>query len=99
MVLQRSVTSGNMAGLPDPRFTTVHTSDYKGPLFNEGLDSGTRKFYLPATVNEVWCRPGYQPKRPDKGVKLTVNDYPFHPIQYGGPNWAQVVHTPFKTDN
>ena len=85
-----------MARLPDPRFSTVHASDYKGVLFHERRDCN---FYLPPTVNEVWCRPGYQPKRPDKGVQLTVNDYPFHPIQYGGSRWPLVVNTPFQTDN
>jgi len=80
--------------LPDPRFTTTHTSNYKGRLYQYG-----DRMQLPATVAETWCAPGYQPKRPDKGIQLTVNDYPFHPIQYGGPKWAEVVHTPFQTDN
>jgi hypothetical protein len=81
-----------MTFLPDPRFTTAHTSDAK-------YNHHPQVFYLPPTVEEKWCRPGYQPKRPDKGFDLTVNDYPFHPIQYGGANWSQVVHTPFHTNN
>lgn len=76
----------------DPRMATVYASDQK-PIINPN------KFYLPKITTEQWCRPGYQPKRLDKGIKLTVNDYPFHNIQYGGPAWAQVVHTPFQTDN
>lgn len=85
-----------MSYLPDPRFTTTYAMDYKGPPFRH---TGDGTFYLPPTVNEVWCRPGYQSKRPNKGVVLTVNDYPFHHIQYGGPAWAEVVNTPFQTDN
>lgn len=92
--------SSSMATLPDPRFTTDYASDYTGPLFHRGDARGNANtFYLPASVNEHYCRPGYQPKRPNKGVALTVNDYPFHHIQYGGPAWAEVVHTPFHTDN
>jgi len=82
--------------IPDPRFTTVHATDFKGPFFYQRIGE---TFYLPPTVNEVWCRPGYQQKRPNKGIALTVNDYPFHHIQYGGPAWAEVVNTPFKTNN
>lgn len=81
----------------DPRFSTVHAYDFNGAPFYE-FKKGS-PFYLPATVNEVWCKPGYQPKRPNKGIQLTVNDYPFHHIQYGGPKWAEVVNTPFQTDN
>jgi hypothetical protein len=81
--------------LPDPRFTTNFAFDHQGSWFHRS----TNNFQLPASVNETWCRPGYQPKRDDKGYKLTVNDYPFHSIQYGGPAWSNVVHTPFQTDN
>ena len=81
-----------MQRLLDPRFTTEH---YR-PVAGYGRKG---KFYLPQLVNETWCRPGYQPTRPDKGYDLTVNDYPFHNIQYGGENWARVVNTPFTTYN
>lgn len=84
--------------LPDPRFTTNYRSNYKGELF--WRDSKTpQTLYIPAFALEQWCEPGYQPQRPNKGVKLTVNDYPFHPIQYGGGLWPTVVYTPFKTPN
>lgn len=82
--------------LPDPRWSTDHAMDHTGSFFHE---RPYNTIYLPPTVNEVWCRPGYQPKRPNKGTQLTVNDYPFHHIQYGGPKWASVVNTPFQTDN
>ncbi len=85
-----------MNQLPDPRYTTDYASNYKGTLFHSRTDG---KFYVPAAVNEQMCRPGYQPKRPDKGYALTVNDYSFHPIQYGGSQWPTVVHTPLETDN
>lgn len=81
--------------MQDPRYTTFHASDYKGTLFHERKDG---VFYLPATTREIWCRPGYQPKREDKGVSLTVNDYTYHSLQYGG-KWSKVVNTPFKDDN
>lgn len=80
--------------LPDPRFTTYYAEDYRGVLFHR-----QRCMYLPSSVYEKWCEPGYQPKRPDKGFALTVNDYPFHPIQYGGSRWPVVVHTDLITDN
>jgi hypothetical protein len=80
--------------LPDPRFTTNYADDYRGVLFHR-----QRNMYLPATVKEKWCEPGYQPVRPDKGVKLLINDYTLHSIQYGGSRWPSVVHTDMVTDN
>lgn len=81
-------------GYPDPRFTTDYSDNYKGELFFR-----QRRFLLPVSTQEKFCNPGYQPKREDKGYALTVNDYPFHDIHYGGPMWSQYVHTPFKTWN
>jgi hypothetical protein len=80
--------------LPDPRFTTAYAGEYKGPLFHQ-----QNNIYLPASVMERWCEPGYRQKRPDKGIYLTVNDYQYNPIQYGGGLWPNVVYTPFKSDN
>lgn len=80
--------------LPDPRFTTYYADDYRGPWFHRQCN-----MFLPSSVDEEWCEPGYQPTRPDKGVALLVNDYPFHPIQYGGSRWPLVVHTNLVTDN
>lgn len=80
--------------LPDPRYITNYSDNYKGPLFFR-----QNKFYMPAAAYEKYCNPGYQPTRKDKGYSLTVNDYPFHDIQYGGPMWSKYVHTPFKTEN
>lgn len=77
-----------MASLRDPRFTTEYNSDFIGHRF-EHCD----KFYLPAYAIEKWCEPGYQPVRENKGYDLTVNDYPFHEIHYGGPEWAKFVYT------
>ena len=79
--------------LPDPRFTTAYSDNYKGPLFFR-----QNTFLLPSSVNEVFCEPGYQPKKIDKGYALTYNDYTFHNINYG-PWWSDYVHTPFKTRN
>lgn len=83
-----------MCELPDPRFTTHYADDYRGVLFHRQCN-----LYLPSSVHEKWCEPGYQPKRLDKGVALTVNDYPFHSIQYGGSRWPSVVYTNLITDN
>jgi hypothetical protein len=90
----------------DPRYLTTYADRYEGPNFYSQLKSSgiqnsnsKPKFLLPASVNEKWCEPGYQPKRLDAGYALTVNDYPFHPIKYGGSNWPYVVHTPFIEDN
>ncbi len=85
---------GPVIALQDPRFTTAYSDNYRGPLFFR-----QNNFYLPVAVSEEWCEPGYQPVRKDKGYSLTVNDYPFHSIQYGGPMWSQYVHTPLKTYN
>lgn len=74
--------------LPDPRFQTVYAADYRGVLYHR-----QRRMRIPLVTKERWCEPGYQPKRLDKGVMLTVNDYPFHYIHYGGPNWSKVVYT------
>lgn len=78
----------------DPRFTTQYSDNYKGPFFFR-----QNTFLLPESVNEVWCHPGYQKKRPAKGFDVTVNDYSADRLNYGGPYWSQVVHTPFKTRN
>ena len=86
-----------MTTLPDPRFSTVYADDYKGVLFYN--QPCPQNFLMPASAYEKWCEPGYQPKRPDKGVALTVNDYPFHPIQYGGSRWPLVVYTNLVDDN
>jgi len=107
---ERRLTSNRRLGgsvARDPRFTTVYEVDRTlAPRRGRMLTSPTPSdSYLeevkmmPASAYETWCEPGYQPKRPDKGISLTVNDYPFHNIQYGGPSWAGVVNTPFKTYN
>lgn len=90
----------------DPRYTTSYADRYQGPAFytqlrpNETFNSNAKpRFLLPASVEEKWCEPGYQPKRLDAGIALTVNDYPFHPLKYGGSNWPYVVHTPYIEDN
>lgn len=81
--------------LPDPRFTTRYEQDHRGPWFHQNRGcSPLPTLTLPSSTQEVWCEPGYQSKRPNKGVMLTVNDYPFHPIQYTGSLWPSVVHTP-----
>lgn len=79
--------------VPDPRFTTQYSDNYKGPLFFR-----QRQFYLPVSTQEKWCEPGYMPKKQDKGYALTYNDYTFQNINYG-PSWAPYVHTPFLTEN
>ena len=85
----------------DPRFTTQYTADYKGPLFYQKFNpEKLPTVYLPASVTEVWCEPGYQKKQPNKGVELTVNDYrEGHKIFYGGGLWPKYVFTPFKDNN
>jgi hypothetical protein len=71
----------------DPRWNTDYAYDYKGPLFfRQDI------FQLPATVNEKWCKPGYQPMRPDKGIKLVLNDYYYHKNRYG-KTWDKVAYT------
>lgn len=87
--------------LIDPRFTTEQNASYAGPLFYSKLGVGPRPtVYIPAAAAEVWCNPGYQPKKADKGVALTVNDYVVgHNLVFGGSLWPEVVHTPFITDN
>jgi hypothetical protein len=83
-----------MSILPDPRFSTLYNAEYKGLLFQR-----QNTLFVPAFALEKWCEPGYQPKKPDKGFSLTVNDYTFHNINYGGGMWPTVVHTPFKSPN
>lgn len=69
-------------------------------MFYRGIDEPLPTVYVPAAAHEVWCRPGYQKVKPDKGVKLTVNDYVVgHNIQYGGSGWPNVVHTNMPDDN
>jgi len=79
--------------MQDPRFTTKYSDNYQGPFFFR-----QNTFLLPSSVNEVYCRPGYQPVRPNKGVELTVNDYPFQAINYGGGLWKNYVYqyNPYK---
>ena len=83
--------------LPDPRFATTYRADFKGRPYNTHVRAGY--ITLPSVVGELWCRPGYQPTRLNKGYELTVNDYPFHSIQYGGSLWPTVVYTDLVTDN
>ncbi|HMP28156.1 MAG TPA: hypothetical protein PKD85_01065 [Saprospiraceae bacterium] len=85
--------------LPDPRFETLYSSNYKGPLFWKNASQQPSTVSIPSFALEKWCEPGYQPTRPNKGVKLTVNDYPFHNIQYGGGLWPTVVYTDLDTPN
>ena len=87
--------------LPDPRFATTYRIDYKGaPYYTHFTnDPRTARITLPSVIGEVWCRPGYQPTRLNKGYELTVNDYPFHSIQYGGSLWPNVVYTDLVSDN
>ena len=86
-----------MAVLPDPRFNTTYRVDFKGTPYYTHQRSGY--IVMPSFVYEKWCRPGYQPVRPDKGYDLTVNDYTFHNIQYGGSLWPTVVYTDMPDDN
>lgn len=79
--------------MTDPRFTTKYSDQPDGPFFFR-----QHRFLLPPTVYEQYCEPGYQPRRQDKGFDVTVNDYPFQNINYGGL-WSNYVHTPFKTYN
>jgi hypothetical protein len=84
-----------MNRLPDPRFTTSYGTDYRGLAFHE-----QNTYLVSPLATEKFCAPGYQPQRPNKGKKLLINNFYFHPsLQYGGPNWAQVVYTPMPTDN
>ena len=87
--------------LTDPRFTTEHNITYAGKMFYREFGSDPLPtVYIPSSTQEVWCRPGYQPKKVDKGVKLTVNDYVVgHNLQYGGSLWPSVVHTTVPDDN
>ena len=76
----------------DPRYTTAYSKNYHGLYFHDRIaHNQPATFYLPASVKEVWCRPGYQPKRPDKGYALTINDYYYHQLQYGD-SWKKVVY-------
>ena len=74
--------------LMDPRWNTDYAYEYKGPLFQDGKST----FLLPQTINEKWCRPGYQPKRPDKGIDLLITNYYFHQNRYGD-SWKNVTYT------
>jgi hypothetical protein len=85
--------------LLDPRFNTMYVNNYNGPLFYQNAREPLPTLQVPAFAVEQWCEPGYQPKRPNKGVMLTVNDYTFHNIEYGGGLWPSVVYTPFHTPN
>ena len=89
-----------MTSLLDPRFSTAHAAA-KTKMFYTKTGSGPLPVvYIPSAANEVWCEPGYQPKRPDKGVSLTVNDYTVgRNLQHGGSLWPSVVHTKFPDDN
>jgi hypothetical protein len=80
--------------MQDPRFLTQYSDNSQGPFFFR-----QNTFLLPASTQEVWAECGYQKKREPKGFDLTVNDYSRDRINYGGPQWDQVVHTPFKTYN
>lgn len=80
--------------LPDPRYQTKYSDSYVGPLFFL-----QKKMIIPSSTQEVWCEPGYQPKRDPKGFDVTINDYTFTDMYYGGPNWDKVVHTPYKSYN
>ena len=73
----------------DPRWNTNYEYAYTGPLFQERKD---RLFFLPASVNERWCRPGYQPERPNKGIALLINANAYHQNQYG-PSWQRASYT------
>jgi len=90
-----------MTSQVDPRFTTEHTATYTGKMFyREAETNPLPTVYIPAATQEVWCMPGYQPKRKDKGVALTVNDYVIgHNLRYGGSNWPSVVYTDMPDDN
>ena len=80
----------------DPRFTTQYAADYSGTWMYEREKRGDLKFILPASVTEKWCEPGYQPKRPNKGIALTMNDYPFHYVQHTTARglWGNYVYPP-----
>ena len=86
-----------MAALPDPRFNTVYRADFRGRPFYTHISNG--HVTMPSFAYERWIRPGYQPVRPNKGYELTVNDYTFHNIMYGGSLWPTVVHTTMPDDN
>lgn len=82
----------SIMSLPDPRYTTDYAYTPKCTYFHDLEKEGKATFYLPASVNERWCRPGYQPKRPDKGIALTINDYYWHQNRYGD-SWSNVAYT------
>lgn len=91
---KRDVT--DKMALKDPRFTTEYSADYNGTLY---FRQNPQVVSIPAFALEEWCEPGYQPKQPNKGYTLTVNDYTFHNIKYGGGLWPNVVYTPFDSPN
>lgn len=85
--------------LRDPRFQTRYASSDPHIMYFRNVAAGERTLSMPPFVEENWCEPGYQPQRRDKGYALTVNDYPFHDIFYGGGLWPQYVITPLVSDN
>lgn len=81
--------------MQDPRFTTVFNYQQVTPeTVRDGLDG----IIVPAVIFEQVCRPGYYPRRPDKGTMLTVNNYGIQPVQLAGGNWARQVYTPFPDE-
>lgn len=99
--------------LPDPRFITRYAADWNpssADILSTDVDGNRpwfhqqNKFYVPldSFINEG-CGPGgnyvpgYQRKRPDDGFTLTVNDYPFHPVELSNGLWPLV--TPQKLKN
>ena len=83
--------------LQDPRYTTSYAYQYRGPLFHRQDDCNNilPHFLLPASTMEKWCRPGYQPERPNKGSLLLINYYPYHPIEYD-KTWSSEVYSPLE---
>ena len=75
-----------MATYKDPRFTTDYSFNYKGPL---ALSNGVLVF--PGSVIPIEpCAPGYQPKRYDLQYETTVNDYPFHSVEFN-ESWRGIT--------
>lgn len=84
--------------MQDPRFNTVFESRIRSE--NLPVTNISRQQYLnelnrqivPASAYEVWCMPGYQPVRPNKGYVFSVDDYPFSPVKNCGGLWPQYVY-------
>lgn len=76
--------------MQDPRFNTDYVVDHPGKYYSSTTNG--QVFFLPASVLEIWCRPGYQPQLPNKGIDLEINNYYYHQFRYG-KSWSKVADT------